>query len=129
MTSTVPRGIAPVHRLLQHGVTCSIATNNVLNPFTPLGDCSLLRMANLYANAAGLGRPEELCSCLALVTSMPAKLMNLPDYGIRSGAPADLVVLDCADEASAVAELAQPLFGLKAGRRTFTRPQAVLHRP
>jgi cytosine/creatinine deaminase len=44
----VPRGVAPVHRLLDQGVTCALATNNVLNPFTPFGDCSLIRMANLY---------------------------------------------------------------------------------
>ena len=52
----VPRGVAPAHRLLGHGVTCSLATNNVLNPFTPFGDCSLIRMANLYANIAQIGR-------------------------------------------------------------------------
>src|SRR5690606_36627647 len=46
-THSVPRGVAPAHRLLQQGVTCSISTNNVMNPFTPFGDCSLLRMANL----------------------------------------------------------------------------------
>jgi len=27
------------------------------------------------------------------------------------------------------AELAQPLWGMKAGRLTFTRPRPVLHRP
>ena len=53
----VPRGVAAAHRLLDHGVACSIATNNVLNPFTPFGDCSLVRMANLYANIAQIGRP------------------------------------------------------------------------
>jgi hypothetical protein len=29
----------------------------------------------------------------------------------------------------AVAELAQPLFGIKRGRRSFTRAAATLHRP
>ena len=43
---SIPRGVAPAHRLREQGVTCSLATNNVLNPFTPLGDCSLIRMAN-----------------------------------------------------------------------------------
>ena len=42
----VPRGVTPAHRLMEYGVTCSLATNNVLNPFTPFGDCSLVRMAN-----------------------------------------------------------------------------------
>jgi len=126
---SVPRGVAPVHRLLAHGVTCSLATNNVLNPFTPFGDCSLIRMANLYANVARLGRTRDLAACLDLVTTQPAKLMNLTDYGIARGGPADLVVLDCSDAAAAVAELAQPLFALTRGRRSFTRGAPVLHRP
>ncbi len=126
---SVPRGVAPVHRLLQHGVVCSLATNNVLNPFTPFGDCSLIRIANLYANIAQLGRASDIAACLDMVTTSAARLLNLPDYGIAVGGPADLVVLDCIDAASAVAELSQPLFGLKNGRRSFTRNAATLNRP
>ncbi|MCL5777192.1 amidohydrolase family protein [Limibaculum sp. FT325] len=128
-THLVPRGVAPAHRLAGRGVTCSISTNNVLNPFTPFGDCSLIRMANLYANVAQLGSLEEMRLCLDMVTAAPARLMNLADYGVEPGNPADLVVLDARAEGMAVAELAAPLFGLKAGRRTFTRPAAVLHAP
>jgi cytosine deaminase len=125
----VPRGVAPAHRLLAAGVSCSLATNNVLNPFTPFGDCSLIRMANLYANLAHISRERDLCACFDMVTSLPARLMNASDYGIAVGHPADLVVLESRDPASAVAELAQPLFGLKRGRRSFTRAAATLHRP
>jgi cytosine/creatinine deaminase len=122
----VPRGVAPAHTLLAHGVTCSVATNNVLNPFTPFGDCSLVRMANLYANVAQAGTPPELAACFDLVTTQPAKLMNLGDYGVAVGNPADLVVLDCTDAASAVAEIAQPVLGIKRGRRSFYRAPPVL---
>ena len=122
----VPRGVTPAHRLLASGVTCSIASNNILNPFTPFGDCSLPRMANLYANIAQIGRPAELSSCLDMVTTLPAKLMNLRDYGIEVGNPADFVVLDCKDPTAAVAEIAWPLFGMKNGRRTFVCPPPKL---
>jgi cytosine deaminase len=125
----VPRGVAPVHRLMEHGVTCSLATNNVLNPFTPFGDCSLIRMANLYANVAHLGREAEMRTCLAMVTTLPARLMNVADYGVAIGHPADLVVLDSRDPAMAVAELALPLLGFKRGRRSFSRAAAMIHRP
>src|SRR5208282_5330579 len=100
----VPRGVTAAHRLIEHGAVCSIASNNVLNPFTPFGDCSLLRMANLYANVAHAGRPAELAACFDMVTTWPAKLMKLRDYGIAAGNPADIVVLDCADRTAAVAE-------------------------
>jgi cytosine/creatinine deaminase len=126
---SVPRGVAPAHRLREQGVVCSLATNNVLNPFTPFGDCSLLRMANLYANVAQTGRAEELQACFDMVTTLPARLMNLKDYGLAVGNPADIVVLDCADPVSAVAELAQPVLGMKRGRISFQHAPATLNRP
>jgi len=125
----VPRGVVPAHKLAAHGVTCSLATNNVLNPFTPFGDCSLVRMANLYANIAQVGIATGIEQCLDLVTTQPAKLMNLDDYGVAVGNAADFVCLDCQDSAMAVAEVAQPLFGFKRGRRSFTRPAGFLCSP
>ena len=128
-THSAPRGVAPAHRLRDQGVVCSLATNNVLNPFTPFGDCSLLRIANLYANVAQIGRADELRACFDMVTSLPARLMNLKDYGIAVGNPADIVVLDCADQIAAVAELAQPVLGMKRGRVSFQHAPATLNRP
>jgi cytosine/adenosine deaminase-related metal-dependent hydrolase len=75
-------------------VTCSVSTNNVLNSFTPYGDGSLIRMANLYANVCHVSRPADLAGCLDMITGSAAKLMRLNDYGIRIGAPADLVCID-----------------------------------
>src|SRR5262249_23848968 len=74
-------GVTPAHRLLQHGVNCSLATNNVLNPFTPFGDCSLVRMANLYANICQAAAAAELAECFAMITTRAAGLMNLKRYG------------------------------------------------
>jgi cytosine/creatinine deaminase len=126
---SVPRGVAPAHRLVGHRVTCSLATNNVLNPFTPFGDCSLIRIANLYANTAQAGTAVELAACFDLVTTLPAKLMNLDGYGIDVGHPADIVALDCTSRIAAVAELAQPMLGLKRGRMSFSHALPMLNRP
>lgn len=125
----IPRGVAPLHRMLEHGVNCSLSTNNVLNPFTPFGDCSLLRMANLYANIAQIGKTDTLAECLAMVSTRSADLLNLKDYGIEVGKTADLVVVDNTDPAMAVAELSQPMFAFKAGRPTVTRALPELHAP
>ena len=125
----IPRGVVKAEGLREAGVCCSISTNNVLNPFTPYGDGSLLRMANLYANVCHVARPAELAACLHMITTESARLMRKTDYGIAIGNPADLVLLDAPNPANAVATLAQPLWGMKAGHRTFTRPRAELHRP
>ncbi len=126
---SVRRGVADVNLLAEHGVNCSISTNNVLNPFTPLGDCSLLRMANLQANVCQISHAHRLRECFAMLTERSAKLMNLSDYGIRVGNPADIVVIEATTPEQAVAEITPPLAVFKRGVRTVTRPPAELHRP
>lgn len=123
------RGVTHTHKLLHHGVNCSLSTNNVLNPFTPFGDCSLIRMANLNANICHIGATHDIRECFAMITERSAKLINAPDYGIEVGKAADFTVLDCERPEEAVAELAPVLFAYKRGRRTVTRPAAQLHRP
>ncbi|MDA9430754.1 amidohydrolase family protein [Bradyrhizobium sp. CCBAU 51627] len=127
-THNAPRGLTLAHKLAGDGIVCSVATNNVLNPFTPFGDASLLRMANFYANVAH-ATVGDFDTCLDLVTELPARLMNLSDYGIAVGKPADLVVLDIKDSRFAVAELPDILMGFKTGRQTFERSPAKLLRP
>ena len=123
------RGVVPVHRLLGSGVNCSLSTNNVLNPFTPFGDCSLIRMANLYANICQVGKRDDITECFEMVTRRSARLMGLADYGVCVGNAADLAVLDCSGREAAVAELVPVIYGFKRGRQTFTRTPAELHRP
>lgn len=118
----VPRGVALAHRLAEHGVLASIATNNVMNPFTPYGDASLIRMANLYANVAHVGAPAGLARVFDMIAGDAARLLGLKDYGVRAGAPADLVIFDAATPAEVVATIAQPLAGWKRGRPSFERP-------
>ena len=123
------RGVLAAHKLLAHGVNCSLATNNVLNPFTPYGDCSLVRMANLYANVCHVAAERDLRECVEMITERAATILRADDYGIAPGCDADLVVLDCQTPEEVVTQLAQPLLGVKRGRHTFTRDPARIHRP
>ena len=123
------RGVTEAHKLLHQGVNCSLSTNNVLNPFTPFGDCSLIRMANLYANIGHVGSTADMRECLHMVTTRAARLLNLKDYGIHAGASADLAVLDAESAEQAVAELAPVLYAFKRGRHTVTSARPQLHQP
>jgi len=129
MDRSVMRGVTASHKLLHRGVNCALSTNNVLNPFTPFGDCSLVRMANLYANIGQVGARGDMRECFNMITTRSARLMNLKDYGLQVGCSADLVVLDAASPEDAVAELAPVLLAFKRGRKTVSRAPAQLHRP
>ncbi|MFP6747857.1 MAG: amidohydrolase family protein [Alphaproteobacteria bacterium] len=126
---SVIRGVTDANALLAQGVNCSLSTNNVLNPFTPFGDCSLVRIANLYANVAQRGGGEELSDCLEMLTNRSARLLRRDDYGLEVGRPADFVVWNANSPAEAVATIARPLYGFKRGRQTFSQTLPELHRP
>jgi cytosine/creatinine deaminase len=128
--------VADANLLIEHGVNCSLSSNNILNPATPYGDCSLIRMANLYANILQLDRPGELRECFRMLTDRSARLLNIKDYGLAVGRPADVVVINAQSPEQAVAEIAQPLAAFKNGRQTVAwrppellRPQPPLRPP
>ena len=125
----VRRGVADVNFLVEQGVNCSLSTNNVLNPATPYGDCSLIRMANLQANVLQIARPDQLRECFAMLSERSARLLNLTDYGLAVGSPADIVVIDATSPEQAIAEIRQPLAVFKRGRRTVVRHPPELVRP
>ena len=86
-------------------------------------------MANLHANVLQVSHDARIAECFEMLTTRSARLMNLTDYGIAVGNPADVVVLDCQSSLAAVAELASPILGFKRGRETFCRPGATINWP
>jgi cytosine/creatinine deaminase len=125
----VRRGVVDANLLMENGVTFSLSTNNVLNPATPYGDCSLIRMANLYANVLQVDRPAQLCECFDMLTQSSARLLNLKDYGFGLGNLADVVVINARSPEQAVAEIAQPVAVFKNGKWTVTWNPPELKRP
>jgi cytosine deaminase len=126
---SVRRGVADANLLIEQGVNCSLSSNNILNPATPYGDCSLIRMANLYANVLQLDRPAELRECFRMLTDRSARLLNLQDYGLAVGRPADIVVIDAQSPEQAIAEIAQPVAAFKGGWQTVAWALPELLRP
>jgi cytosine deaminase len=126
---SVRRGVADANVLCAHGVKCSLSTNNVLNPATPYGDCSLMRIANLYANVLQLDRPVQLRECFEMLTERSARLLNFKDYGFAVGNPADVVIINAQTPEQAVAEIAQPVAAFKNGRQTMLWNPPELVRP
>jgi cytosine deaminase len=126
---SVRRGVADANVLTAHGVKCSLSTNNVLNPATPYGDCSLMRIANLYANILQVDRPAQLRECFEMLTTRSAGLLNFKDYGFAVGNPADVVIINARTPEQAVAEIAQPLASFKNGNQTMIWNLPELLRP
>jgi cytosine/creatinine deaminase len=109
-------------------VPVALASNNIRNPFTPLGTADLSHMAFVTAAAAHMGTPADLRRLLMAITLYPARLLRLPSYGLAPGCYADLVVWDCVLPEEAVATLPPRTLVVKRGRVTVEARYDVVER-
>ncbi len=98
----VRRGVAPVHRLMELGVNCAIATNNIQNLFTPFGDGDPLKICTLLAQTLQLGTTAQHIQCLEMATTHAASAIGIANHSIAPGYPADLVILDTRTASEAI---------------------------
>lgn len=101
-THNVRRGVAPVHKLAESGVNVGVATNNVLNLFTPFGDGDVLKICTLLAQVLQLGTRQSHELCLSMATTQAARAIGIDHTGLQVGNVADLVLLDAASVSEAI---------------------------
>ena len=127
--SHAPRGLTPVRRLLDAGVTVAAGGDNLQDPFNPMGRADPLETAALLAVAGHLPAGEAF----AAVTSLGRRLLRRPAVAIEVGAPADLLAIRAATVREATAAAPSERVVLRAGRvvarttvDTVTEPSADL---
>ncbi|MGM8910049.1 amidohydrolase family protein [Psychrobacter sp. 1U1] len=121
----IPRGTVNANQFAALGLNTTISSNNILNAFTPYGDASLIRMANMYANIAQLSTDDELTDTFDMITKNAAKLLAVKS-DIIVGAPATLIVLEAKSAVEAIRTNAQALAGFKNGKQTFCNEAAYI---
>lgn len=122
----IPRGMVNANELGEKGITCTISSNNILNAFTPYGDASLVRMANMYANIAQLSKDDEMREVFNMITINAAKLLS-KQTEIKKGAVANFVILESKNAIETIRLIAQPLAGFKNGKQTFSNDKAKIY--
>ncbi len=97
-----PRSITRVRELLEAGVPVACGQDDIDNWFYPFGRNDLLEVAQFMAHNGRFAWNGEVDRVLPMVTSTPARLLGLDDYGLHVGAAANLLVLDAPDWHSAI---------------------------
>jgi cytosine deaminase len=113
------RGITLVHELRAAGVRVIIASDNTRDPFYGFGD---LDLCEVFREAVRIGHLDlPVGDWPATVTSLPAAVMNHP-YGLRPGAPADLVLFSARDYSELLSRPQTDRLVIRAGHAIDTTP-------
>ena len=124
----VRRGLAPIRRLLQAGVPVALASNNIRNPFTPIGTADPAQLVFVGAVAAHMGTPDLMRALVDTITTHAARIMNLRDYGCSVGCRADLVLWECERVEDIVMALPPRRLVVKGGRVTVEHERRTVQR-
>lgn len=121
----VRRCVTPIRALRKGHVNVALSTNNIRNPFTPFGNGDIMQVGFLAVPAAHLGGLNDLPSVLEMLTTDPAKILHLDNYGIKEGNTANLVLLGTKRKADAVIDIPERLYVIKDGRITVKTEKHV----
>ena len=124
------RGIPRVKELLAAGVRMGCGQDCVNDAFYPFGVPDQLQVALILVHAAQLSLPEEIVAALRMVRSDAARILRIPDYGLREGARANLMILDAERMEDALRLQARRRWVLHDGKVVAeTRSEQELRRP
>jgi cytosine deaminase len=115
-TGPIRRGHTRVKQLLEAGVNVCIGHDSVMDPWYPLGYGDPLQAAFVLVHLGQLSGDAELPRLIEMITVNPAAALSVPDYGLRPGGPADLVVFDAPSEADALRLIAPRTLVLRRGQ-------------
>ncbi len=112
----IRRGVTRIREFSDAGVNISYASDNIRDPFRPIGNGDMLEEGLITAQVAQMVTKSELERVFAMGTVNPAKAMCLRDYGLKKGCQADFVVFDKATVADALVSQATRNAVVKNGR-------------
>lgn len=112
------RGMTRVPELIAGGVRVAFGQDCAMDPWYSLGSGDMLEVAHMGLHVAQMTSVSAMQACFDAVTTAPAQILGLSDYGVRVGSPANLVVLDAGDPVEAIR--------LRAARRYVIRNGVIL---
>jgi cytosine deaminase len=115
------RGLTRVKEMQAMGIAVGWGQDCVLDPWYSLGTADMLDVAFMGLHVAQMTHPAEMARCFTMVTETNARIMNLPDYGLRPGCMASLVVLDASTPTEALRLRPDRLAVVSKGKLVATR--------
>jgi len=106
---------ARVKSLYKAGVRIALGQDDIADAYYPFGRNNMLEVAFLAAHLMWMTSREELEILYDLITTNAALTLNIPNYGLKEGGNADLVILNANSVWEAIWNHEAPLHVFKDG--------------
>ena len=117
------RGHTRIDELMDAGVNVAAGSDDIMDPWYPMGKGAPLTILNLLVNYAQLSGYGQIKSLFDMITDNAAKVMCIDDYGIEEGKPANLIILDADCEFDSIRLCSEVLYTVRKGKIiSRTRP-------
>lgn len=111
------RGITRVKELTQEGLNVSFGHDDIFDPWYPLGNGNLRDVVFMGLHVCQMMGYEEIMNSYRFISTNAARTLHLGNqYGIRTGNPADLIILDAKNYYDALNCNSPVLRSYKSGR-------------
>jgi cytosine deaminase len=110
------RGMTRVPEMLAAGIPVAFGHDCVMDPWYSLGAADMLEVAHMGLHVAQMTSQSAMRQCFDAVTTTPAAILGLSDYGIRPGANADMLILQARDPVEAIRLRAARLAVIRRGQ-------------
>ena len=119
------RGMTRVKEMRDYGINIAFGQDCTMDPWYSLGGADMLDVAHMGLHVGQLSSREAMRFCFEAVTTNPAKVMELDNYGLDVGCNGDLVILQAKDAIEAVRTRATRLFVVRRGKVISETPAKV----
>jgi cytosine deaminase len=117
------RGITQVKELLAAGVNVAFGSDDIMDPWHPLGTANPLQVAHVGAHGTQMLSPAEVGECFRMVTDRAAAVLGLGEaYGIEVGRPASFLLLPASSPFDALRRQVRPTHVVAHGAVVATTP-------
>lgn len=107
---------ARVKELLAEGVLVCLGQDDISDAYYPFGRNNMLEVAFLACHMLWMTTSAEMEQLYTMITRDAGRAMGLPDFELKVGAPAHLVVLDVPNVLEALRSHAAPIAVISHGR-------------
>jgi cytosine deaminase len=116
------RGMTRIPEMWQHGIRCAFGHDCVMDSWYSLGSGDMLDVAHMAIHVGQLTGRDAMRRAFDCITTEPARIMGLENYGLEVGCHGDLLILQARDAIEAIRLKATRLAVVRRGRVIATTP-------